>query len=120
MEEQDVSPGRDNPPDAQDFEVDSLVPVLKALADPVRLQVLLYVAASPTSVCACSVPGRFDVSQPTLSHHLKKLVEAGLVHRETRGSWAHFSIRPEGYQQVTDLLAHLSHPPRSQGDSHEC
>ncbi|WP_218957647.1 ArsR/SmtB family transcription factor [Actinomyces faecalis] len=73
-----------------------------------------------TSVCACSVPDLFDVSQPTLSHRLKKLVETGLVHRETRGRRAYFSIGPEGYQQVVNLLTHLTRPPRSQGDSHEC
>ena len=58
--------------------------VVKALADPVRLRILHHIAASRcSSVCACHMPEVFGVAQPTLSHHLKKLVEAGLVDEET-------------------------------------
>ncbi|OYN84559.1 ArsR/SmtB family transcription factor [Parenemella sanctibonifatiensis] len=83
--------------------------VVKALADPVRLRILHHIAASRcSSVCACHMPEVFGVTQPTLSHHLKKLVEAGLVDKEMRGRWAHFTPRPEGLAALTTLLEELS------------
>ena len=64
---------------------------LKALADPVRLRLFSMIAASPTGdVCACALPEAVDRSQPTVSHHLSQLVEAGLLEREQRGKWAWF------------------------------
>ena len=81
---------------------------LKALADPVRLRILHHIAASRcSSVCACHMPEVFSVTQPTLSHHLKKLVEAGLVDKEMRGKWAHFTPRPEGLAALHEYLAML-------------
>ncbi len=83
--------------------------VAKALSDPVRLRIFHHIAASCcSSVCACHLPEVFGVTQPTLSHHLKKLVEAGLVNREMRGRWAHFTPRPEGLAALTTLLGELS------------
>ena len=73
-----------------------LADMLKALADPVRLRLLRYVADSPgTTACACHLPGALGISQPTLSHHLKKLVEAGLVLREQRGRWVHYRVQAQ-------------------------
>lgn len=70
-----------------------LAEVVRALADPVRLRLLRFVADSPdTTVCACHLPTALGISQPTLSHHLKKLVAAGLLLREQRGRWAHYRI----------------------------
>jgi ArsR family transcriptional regulator len=64
---------------------------LKALADPVRLRLFSMIAASPTGdVCACVLPEAVDRSQPTVSHHLSQLVDAGLLEREQRGKWAWF------------------------------
>ncbi len=64
---------------------------LKALADPVRLRLFSMIAASPTGdVCACALPDAVDRSQPTVSHHLSQLVDAGLLEREQRGKWAWF------------------------------
>lgn len=81
---------------------------LKALADPVRLRIFHHIATSDcSSVCACHLPEVFGVSQPTMSHHLKKLVEAGLVHREMRGRWAHFTLRPEGLAALRTFLGDL-------------
>lgn len=72
--------------------------VAKALSDPVRLRIFHHIAASRcSSVCACNLSEVFGVTQPTLSHHLKKLVEAGLVNREMRGRWAHFTLRLRGF-----------------------
>ncbi|MBN9103679.1 MAG: winged helix-turn-helix transcriptional regulator [Propionibacteriaceae bacterium] len=73
-------------------EAERLAAVLKGLADPVRLRLLRLVADSPdTTACACHLPAALGISQPTLSHHLKKLVEAGLLQREQRGRWVHGS-----------------------------
>lgn len=70
-----------------------LAEVLKALADPTRLRLLGYVAAAPGgTVCACHLTGELGIAQPTLSHHLKKLVDAGILTREQRGRWAHYTV----------------------------
>ena len=88
---------------AEEFSV-----VAKALSDPVRLRIFHHIAAnSGASVCACHLDGLFGVSQPTLSHHLKKLVKAGLVDKEMRGRWAHFTVRPEGLHAFRAFLADL-------------
>lgn len=74
-------------------EAERLAAVLKGLADPVRLRLLRLVADSPdTTACACHLPAALGISQPTLSHHLKKLVEAGLLQREQRGRWVHYRL----------------------------
>jgi ArsR family transcriptional regulator len=86
-------------------EAAELAGVLKALADPVRLQLVSIIAAAPTGeVCACDLPGLIDRSQPTVSHHLTQLVRAGLVSREQRGKWAWFRLRPEGLAAVRAAL----------------
>ncbi|HIZ97556.1 MAG TPA: metalloregulator ArsR/SmtB family transcription factor [Candidatus Janibacter merdipullorum] len=70
--------------------------LLKAVADPVRLQILGIVRCSPgQEVCACDLPTPLDLSQPTVSHHLKVLVDAGLLTRERRGQWAWFTLAPD-------------------------
>lgn len=75
--------------------------MLKALADPMRLRLLSHVAAQGCeAVCACDLTEELGISQPTVSHHMKKLVEAGLLTREQRGRWAHYSV-------VTDAFAEL-------------
>lgn len=72
---------------------DCLAAAFKALADPTRVRLLGYVAAEPgRTVCACHLPQELGISQSTLSHHLKRLVEAGLLEREQRGRWAHYTL----------------------------
>lgn len=79
-----------------------LAATVKALADPIRVRVLAYLAATPAgTVCSCHLPEQLGISQPTLSHHLKKLADAGLVTREQRGRWAHYTAQ-------TDALAALA------------
>ena len=74
-------------------EAERLAVVLKALADPVRIRLLRLVAEAPdTTACACHLPTALGISQPTLSHHLKKLADAGLLVREQRGRWAHYRL----------------------------
>lgn len=69
-----------------------LAAVAKALADPIRIQVLDVLRAHPGEVCQCELAPLFDISQPTLSHHMHKLEQAGLVEIERRGKWAYYSV----------------------------
>ncbi len=72
-----------------------LASLLKALADPARIRLVSMVANAPSGeLCACDLPGALDRSQPTVSHHLGQLVKAGILHREQRGKWAWFTLRP--------------------------
>jgi ArsR family transcriptional regulator len=84
--------------------------VLKALADPHRLRILALIAAQPADapLCACDVEAAFELSQPTISHHLKVLREAGLISVTRRGLWHYYSPRPDGLQPVQHALAMLS------------
>ena len=75
--------------------------LFRALGDPARVRIVNLVATSAEPVCACELYGPLGLSQPTVSHHLKKLVEAGLLEREQRGKWAYFSLRRE----AVDTLA---------------
>lgn len=73
-----------------------LADVLKALADPVRLRLVSIIAtADAGEVCACDLPAMVERSQPTVSHHLSLLVNAGVLEREQRGKWAWFRLRQE-------------------------
>ncbi|MCL2316745.1 MAG: metalloregulator ArsR/SmtB family transcription factor [Actinomycetia bacterium] len=88
----------------------TLARVLKAVADPVRLRLLHHVAAAPdTTVCACHLPAALGIGQPTLSHHLKKLVEVGLVTREQRGRWAHYRLNQAAMDRLLGALAGAVH-----------
>jgi ArsR family transcriptional regulator, arsenate/arsenite/antimonite-responsive transcriptional repressor len=75
-----------------DAEAAATARVFKALADPHRVKIVNLLAASPDPVCVCEFTGPLGLSQPTVSHHLKKLVEAGLLEREQRGTWAWYSL----------------------------
>lgn len=78
---------------------------LKALADPTRLRLVSHIAAQGCeSVCACDLIDVVDLSQPTVSHHLKKLVDAGLLSREQRGKWAHFTVARESFDELRGFL----------------
>lgn len=78
---------------------------LKALSDPTRLRLLSHVAAQGCdAVCACDLTEVLDISQPTISHHLKKLVDAGLLTREQRGRWAHYSVVRDAFAELRTFL----------------
>ena len=77
---------------------------LKALADPARLQLLSIVLASG-SACICDLTDPVGLSQPTVSHHMKVLVDAGLLDREKRGKWVHFSVNDQALRDLSDQLA---------------
>src|SRR5947207_9419503 len=68
----------------------------RALGDPTRLEIFRLIAAQTEPLCVCDVVARFDVSQPTISHHLKVLREAGLVSVSRRGVWAYYAADPLG------------------------
>lgn len=91
-------------PTFDDGEAEALVIALKALADPIRLR-LVNMISQQGEACACDLPEALDRSQPTISHHLKVLVEAGLLDREQRGKWAWFSIRTDALRALSDALA---------------
>ena len=79
--------------------------MFKALADPVRLRLLSLIASHQGGeACVCDLTGPFDVSQPTISHHLKVLREAGLVGSERRGTWVYYWIQPAALNQLSALL----------------
>jgi ArsR family transcriptional regulator, arsenate/arsenite/antimonite-responsive transcriptional repressor len=79
-----------------------IAPLLKALADPVRLRLLSLVAArAGGEACVCDLSEAFDLTQPTISHHLKVLHEIGLLDRSKRGVWVYYTVR-------TDALADLA------------
>lgn len=87
-------------------EADSVAALLKAVADPVRLQLVSLVRAAEGQVaCACDLTPAVGLSQPTVSHHLKVLVEAGVLTREQRGSWAWFHLVPERLEQLAAVLS---------------
>ncbi|BAS10331.1 uncharacterized HTH-type transcriptional regulator MJ1325 [Arthrobacter sp. Hiyo4] len=82
--------------------------LFKALADPNRLRLLSIVKAESTGEsCVCDLTDPLDLGQPTVSHHLKILVDAGLLHREKRGTWAYYSLVPGALDDVAQLLATL-------------
>lgn len=73
-----------------------MVAAFKALADPTRLDVFRLIAAQDAPICVCDVVDRFNVSQPTISHHLRVLREAGLISVSRRGVWAYYAADPRG------------------------
>jgi ArsR family transcriptional regulator len=73
----------------------AIAPMFKALGDPARLRLLSLIASSGSEMCVCDLTDHFDLSGPTISHHLKVLREAGLVDSQRRGTWVYYWIRPE-------------------------
>ena len=87
-----------------------VAPRLKALADPVRLRLMSLVASHPGGeACVCDLNEAFDLTQPTISHHLKVLHEAGLLDRDKRGVWVYYRARTEA---LASLGALIGEPPR--------
>lgn len=83
-----------------------VAPMLKALADPVRLRLMsMVMSREGAEACACELLPAFDLSQPTISHHLKVLHDAGLLDREKRGVWVYFHARPEAIAALGSLFA---------------
>ena len=82
-----------------------VAPLLKALADPVRLRLMSLVASREGGeACVCDLNDAFDLSQPTISHHLKVVHEAGLVDRDKRGVWVYYRVRPQVLAALAALI----------------
>jgi len=82
-----------------------IAPLLKALADPVRLRLLSMEAShGDGEACVCDLNDAFDLSQPTISHHLKVLHDSGLLDREKRGVWVYYRARPEALSALASLI----------------
>lgn len=88
-----------------EIEAAGLAHVFKALSDPVRLRLFSLVASYVGGeACVCDLAASFDVTQPTISHHLKVLREAGLIDSERRATWIYYRVRPEALAQLAALL----------------
>ena len=77
--------------------------LFKALADPHRVRIVNILAAAGRSVCVCDLTEPLGIAQPTVSHHLKKLVTAGLLEREQRGTWAYYSINHQAMRRLAGI-----------------
>jgi ArsR family transcriptional regulator len=86
-------------------DADELATAFKALADPARLRLLSLIASSPDGACACDLIEPLGRSQPTVSHHLKVLREAGLVTSERDGTWIWYRVVPERLDALRDVLS---------------
>jgi ArsR family transcriptional regulator, arsenate/arsenite/antimonite-responsive transcriptional repressor len=84
-------------------EAEATAQLFKALGDPARVRILNVLATTEEPVCVCELTPALGLSQPTVSHHLRKLTEAGLLAREQRGVWAYYSIDPDAADQLGAL-----------------
>ncbi|MEY2694044.1 MAG: hypothetical protein RL142_392 [Actinomycetota bacterium] len=86
-------------------EAEQLAVLLKAIADPTRIQLISYINASNNSeACVCNLTEPLALTQPTVSHHLKVLTDAGLIEREKRGTWVWYTVNQDRWQQIAKLL----------------
>ena len=86
-------------------QAEQVAPLLKALADPVRLRLVSLIAASAGGeACVCDLNDAFDLTQATISHHLKVLHSAGVLDRDKRGVWVYYAVRPEALTSVATLF----------------
>ncbi len=91
-------------PDVDRGEAERMAVIAKALGDPVRLTLVDVLRKHAGEVCVCELVPLFDLSQPTLSHHLKKLRDAGIVNSERRGLWAYYYVEPEALEELAGWL----------------
>jgi ArsR family transcriptional regulator, arsenate/arsenite/antimonite-responsive transcriptional repressor len=87
-------------PTLSDEEAIATAELFKALSDPARVRALNLLATSDEPVCICNLVEPLGLSQPTVSHHMKKLLDAGVVEREQRGKWAYFSLKREAVETL--------------------
>jgi len=94
----------------KDSQRTKLAALFHALADPTRLEIFRLIAAQPEPICVCDITERFDVTQPTISHHLKVLREAELVAVSRRGIWAYYAATDTGMRSLGNLFHALKLP----------
>jgi ArsR family transcriptional regulator len=87
-----------------DEEAAATAEVFRALADPARVRIVNVLATSGEPVCVCNLIAPLGLAQPTVSHHLRKLTDAGLLEREQRGKWAYYSLRPEAVAKLAVVV----------------
>ena len=92
-------------PDVDPERARRLARIAKALGDPVRLQLVDVLRKHAGKVCVCELVPLFDISQPTLSHHLKKLRDARIVDSERRGLWAYYYVTPDAFEELSAWLS---------------
>jgi ArsR family transcriptional regulator len=93
-------------PILSEAEADATAVLFRALGDPARVRIVNVLATSDEPVCICELVEPLGLSQPTVSHHMKKLLDAGLVEREQRGKWAFYELRREAADKLA-LVADL-------------
>jgi ArsR family transcriptional regulator len=91
-------------PDVEREQAQRMAAIAKAIGDPVRLQLLDVLRKHAGKVCVCELVPLFDLSQPTISHHLKVLRDSGLVGSERRGLWAYYYVIPDALEELTAWL----------------
>jgi ArsR family transcriptional regulator len=87
------------------LEADRIAAVARALAEPLRVQIVDVLRRSEQEVCQCELIPLFGITQPLLSHHMRKLVNAGLVEVERRHKWAYYAVNPEALRELTAWLS---------------
>lgn len=87
-----------------DHEAEHFASLFKAISHPVRVKMLDIIHRADTEICVCDVEACFDLTQPTISHHLKILRDAGLIESEQRGLWVYHRIRPDTFATVQGFL----------------
>jgi ArsR family transcriptional regulator, arsenate/arsenite/antimonite-responsive transcriptional repressor len=92
-------------PDVEREQAERMTAVAKALGDPIRLQLVDVLRKHAGKVCVCELVPLFDLSQPTVSHHLKKLREAGIVGSERQGLWAYYYVIPDSLKEFSAWLS---------------
>lgn len=92
-------------PDVERQQAERMAAIAKALSDPVRLQLVDVLRKHAGKVCVCELVPLFDLSQPTVSHHLKKLRDAGIVGSERQGLWAYYYVLPETLEELSAWLS---------------
>jgi ArsR family transcriptional regulator len=96
-----------------DQEAAATASLFKALADPHRVRIVNLLATNPEPVCVCDLQAVLGLAQPTVSHHLKKLVGAGLLTRTQRGTWAYYALEPTAMGRLAAVTA----PPTTDPDN---
>lgn len=101
-----------------------LVKALKALADPIRLRIIEFLrspvhdcCARQGVVCACDLDKHLGLTQPTISHHMKILVDAGLVHAEKHGRWVYYELDHEAFTRIIDSLGQYQAQPAARPEA---
>jgi ArsR family transcriptional regulator, arsenate/arsenite/antimonite-responsive transcriptional repressor len=92
-------------PDVERQQAERMAAIAKALGDPIRLQLVDVLRKHAGKVCVCELVPLFDLAQPTVSHHLKVLREAGLVDSERRGLWAYYFVLPDALEELAGWLS---------------